>query len=455
MKRVTGKWLILWSVLACLFTLLQQKAEAASQSWLMVEKQCYGEIECMVERVKAAPNLNHYRSNRSPEELFEVLKSADRFSQLGLTEAEGWRLIEAVYEKLSLGQKKGSQQGGTGKKKGENRGALSYDFRAGQEFESLRGMLMRWPFDWSSHRANWARMVSILSNANLTVYMWVNTTTQRDDAIAYLLQHGVETDHIVWVVETTDSIWMRDYAPSFIYDNHSDNWGVVDFHYYNGRPNDDDTPIVVAAAARVPKINRQTNNVVYTEGGNLNHDGLGAIVYSQRTYDQNPGVEQEIIDQRIMSAFQAHNNIVPAAPSLDSTGHVDMFMKIVNEATVLVAEYQPDQTDYHILEEGAMLMASSTNGAGEPWEVIRIPQPDVTYIFFVIPVVRTYTNSIIANNVVIVPSYGLETDGEALAIYRQLFPEKEIHALDAEDIIISAGAWHCVVMEYPNPANPD
>jgi agmatine deiminase len=262
-------------------------------------------------------------------------------------------------------------------------------------------------------------------------------------------------DHVRWVIETTDSVWLRDYGPQFIYEIGGNRWGIVDFHYINGRPNDDDTPEFIADVLGVPLVDRQNSNVVYTEGGNLNHDGLGCVIYSQRTYNNNLGVDPEVIDQRIMSAFQATTNIVPEDPTLDMTGHVDMFQKIIGEDSVLVAQYDPDEVDYQILEDCATLYRNSTNGAGEPWNVVRIRQPDVYYIFFVYPVVRTYTNSLIVNNVVLLCTFGIDDDQDAIDVYEQVFPNKTILPIEASDIIRFGGAWHCVTMEYPSPNNPD
>jgi len=202
-------------------------------------------------------------------------------------------------------------------------------------------------------------------------------------------------------------------------------------------------------------MNRQSSNVVFTEGGNLMHDGLGVTIYSTRTYSQNQGVDRSVVDQRILTAFDASKGIVPQDPSLDGTGHVDMFLKVVNENTILVAEYAPNQRDYQILENAAALFAGETNGRGEPWNVVRIPQPDVYYVLFIFPVVRTYTNSVIVNDQVLVPTYGIASDAQALAIYQQVFPDRNIISLNANQIIESAGAWHCVTMEHPNPTNAD
>jgi agmatine deiminase len=437
-------------------TVLSPVTYASSEFfWESKAKEYHGNLALMLAEVERAAAIPYYLTNRDAQELFEVLKKAGRFQELGLTEGEGLALVNAVYRKMGISPA-AHDETASAEMERESQGEEGFpSYRAGTEFEKLDTMLMRWPFDWSNQRKNWAEMIDATANTGVTLYMWVDTPFQEYVAMMYLKKQGVTTEHIVWIVENTDSVWIRDYGPQYIYDNQSDGWGVVDFHYYDSRPNDDDTPVFVASSFDVPRVNRQTKKVVYTEGGNLNHDGLGCVVYSERTYARNEGVAKDTIDERIMSAFQAHEKIVPQDPSLDSTGHVDMFMKIVSANTVLVAEYSPDQKDYQVLEDCAELFMNSVNGAGEPWSVVRIPQPEVYYAFFILPVVRTYTNSIIVNNAVLLPVYNIPSDEEAVALYEQVLPGKTIYPIDASTIIESGGAWHCVTMEFPNPGNPD
>jgi len=445
-------------LLSTFFTVaaLSPAVHASSETfWKNKEAECRGSLSLMLEIVKKTEPIPFYRTNRDLQELFQVLKKTGRFKELGLTDAEGLMLLQAVYEKMgiNLAADIGMSPSVMKSESPQEREFASY--RAGTEFENLDAVLMRWPFDWLTLKKRWAEMADALSDAGVILYMWMDSPFQERLAEAYLWQQGINTAHIIWIVEETDSIWMRDYGPQYIYDNLSEGWGVVDFHYYDSRPHDDDTPVFIASTFDVPRVNRQTKKVVYTEGGNLNHDGLGCVVYSARTYARNKGVSKKMIDERIMSAFQANENIVPQDPSLDSTGHVDMFMKIMSAKTVLIAEYSPDQKDYQILEDCAELFMNSVNGAGESWNVVRIPQPEVYYTFFILPVVRTYTNSLIANNVVLLPVYNIPSDEEAVAIYQEILPDKTIYPIDASRIIESGGAWHCVTMEFPSPGNPD
>lgn len=422
--------------------------------WRAAERACYGDLECMARTVKEAPPVPWLRGWDNPEELFDALKKAHRFQTLGLSEAEGRQLLRVIFDKME--RSKGSVPSSTDApaKPASLASFLqppAFPYRAPAEFEPLGAVLFRWPYDWVSMQPFWARMIDVCARAGVKAAVWVSTPAQQQAALAFLQQQGVPTNHIRWVVVPTNTVWIRDYGPQIIASFDSPQWGVVDFHYSNGRKLDDKTPLIVALGLQLPYVDRQHTDVVYTEGGNLNHDGLGAVVYSQRTYKRNPGVSPSEIDRRILSAFQAVKGLVLIDLSLDGTGHVDMFMKIVRPDTVLVGQYKPDQVDYEVLENNAALLAQETNGQGDPWRVVRIVQPDIYYAQFLLPVVRTYTNSLMINNFVVVPVYGIPEDDAALAVYREVLPGKTLVPLDAREIIPSGGAWHCVTMEVAVP----
>lgn len=421
------------------------------QYWQERERACKGNFAQMLAELRQAPPIPQLRTDWSAEQLFRLLQRIGRFRQLGVTDAEGKILVQAFFERMGI--QPHARPAASASDPAEADGEL-VTYRAGTEFEHLDAVLMRWPTETFSWQASWGQMIAALGEAGVTVYLWTNNPINAALADLYLSLKKIPSAHVVSVVSRTDSVWMRDYGPQFVYDTADSDWGVVDFHYYPGRALDDRTPALVAGYRGVPLIDRQTEQVVYTEGGNLNHDGLGCVVYSRRTYERNPGVPEDVIDQRILTAFQANRAIVPEAPALDGTGHVDMFLKIIGPDTVLVGQYAPDQVDYQTLEACAELFENSTNGEGKLWHVVRIPQPNVYFYSFIWPVVRTYTNSLIANSQVLVPVYNIPQDQEALAIYQNLMADRTIRPLDATGIISSGGAWHCVTMEVPGPDQP-
>jgi agmatine deiminase len=421
---------------------------ADERTWRMHEERTRGDLSAMLKTIAESPAIPQLRLTRSAAELTSLLSRVGRFRQLGLTDAQGAVLVEAVYRKHGLPLTGIAPRSADGAP--VTPAALApIRYRAGTEFENLSRVLMRWPFDWAALVDEYATLIKHMTAGGVTVQIRVDTTTQRDNAAAVLTAAGVPMTQILWTVRNTDSVWMRDYGPQFLYGISTPEKAIADFHYYSSRPNDDAIPAFLAAQLGQPVVDRQNSSVVYTEGGNLSHDGLGLVMYTERTYTKNRA-PSALVDFRILTAFQAAKNIVLKDPRLDSTGHIDMFTKVVNASTVIVGQYNPDQIDYAVLEQAATVLRNSTNGAGTPWNVVRMPQPDVYYAMFLLPVVRTYTNSQFANNTVVVPVYGLPTDETALSIYRSLMPGRTVIGVNANDIIESGGAWHCIAMEMPS-----
>jgi hypothetical protein len=92
------------------------------------------------------------------------------------------------------------------------------------------------------------------------------------------------------------------------------------------------------------------------------------------------------------------------------------------------------------------VLETLTSSYGTPYEIVRIPMPNVYS-----GVVRSYTNSLIVNDMVLVPTYGISEDDSALALYQSLYPAYDIVGLDCADIIESGGAIHCVTMQVGTP----
>jgi len=86
---------------------------------------------------------------------------------------------------------------------------------------------------------------------------------------------------------------------------------------------------------------------------------------------------------------------------------------------------------------------------GRPYRVVRIPMPPDEYgqnpnqwSDYL-----TYTNSLILNNLVLVPIYGLAQDSEALSIYQEAMPGYNIVGINMRNVIPASGAIHCITKE--------
>ena len=130
------------------------------------------------------------------------------------------------------------------------------------------------------------------------------------------------------------------------------------------------------------------------------------------------------------------NYIIMENLPYDGIHHIDMHMKLLNEETLLIAEYPEGVADGPQIESNIQYIIENYNSAfGTPFNIIRIPSPpsstgnypdDNGYY-------RTYTNSVFVNNTVLVPFYRTEYDTIAQRIYEQALPGYNIVGIDVDN----------------------
>jgi agmatine/peptidylarginine deiminase len=245
----------------------------------------------------------------------------------------------------------------------------------------------------------------------------------------------------------TDSYWTVDYGPYWVLDG-AGNLGIADPRYYETRTNDDAIPTKLADMLGVNVWRPDLN----FEGGNLTSDGAGTCFASRAHQFHNLPLLPYQVDEILWDYYGCEKTIWLEPLDGESTGHHDMFSKMLTPTTWIMGEYTAaqDPVNATILNDNAALLASETTAGGQPINVVRIPMPDQGSQFGW-TVWRTYTNSIIVNNVVIVPTYANETSHEAaaLAVYQSVLPGHTIIGLDSDAIIPEGGAVHCVTRTRP------
>jgi agmatine deiminase len=241
-----------------------------------------------------------------------------------------------------------------------------------------------------------------------------------------------------------DSIWMVDSGPYWVLDGNGV-LGVVDPRYYFDRVNDDAIPFKLSD---LMGLTTYRPDVAY-EGGNIMSDGRGLCVSTAEHVIMNlPHTQQDV--EQILAAYLGCEKMIWVERLVgEGTGHVDMFAKFLGPQTVIVGSYAPtdDAENAQILDDNAALLENETTLDGSPLEVVRIPMPDNDNR----QVWRTYTNSVLVNDLVLVPVYAGETSREsaALQVYESLLPGKTIVGIEADDIITAGGALHCITRTRP------
>ena len=241
----------------------------------------------------------------------------------------------------------------------------------------------------------------------------------------------------------------------------------MDWIYNRNRPYDDLVPEKVAEYFNMNMHNTtQAPWDLMATGGNFMSDGMGTAFSSELIVDENSGGYAwegfdgnvyypdhtiEEINNTLEEFMGIDNYIIMENLPYDGIHHIDMHMKLLNEETLLIAEYPEGVADGPQIEANIQYVLENYNSAfGTPYEVIRIPSPPSSSGNY--PdnngYYRTYTNSVFVNNTVLVPFYRTEYDTIAQRIYKEALPGYNIVGIDVdnqgENLISYSGAIHCI-----------
>ena len=314
------------------------------------------------------------------------------------------------------------------------------------EFDSVAGVL----FAWEAYSTLLTDLIKEVAEDD-TAWVVVDNSTEQTSVYNTLNNSNVNMNQVVFEVSPTNSVWMRDYGPWWIYEP-GNRRAIIDLTYNRPRPQDDFFPELFAESFGV---NYYGLGLVEA-GGNMLLDGKGAVIISDIIFDASqgfdPNLTQDQLRQYFLEYFGVHKVIITPYLLNDGTGHIDMFVKIINDTTIIVGEYENQSAgypgNYEICNQVANQLANETNGDGRPFNIIRMPMPPysngITY---------TYVNSLLVNNKILVPIYGFTdsfaNDSDVLTQYEEIIPGSEAIGFDCNQIITANGAIHCIAMKVP------
>ncbi len=277
------------------------------------------------------------------------------------------------------------------------------------------------------------------------------------------------TKNYKFFVMPGDDWWMRDFGPNGIYYGSKDSVGFIDLKYYAGRDFDDKFPIYLSQVLGYKNFTSTFNG----EGGNLMTDGFGRIFYSCVFTDVNttsgthfPKWSLTQTNDTIKNLFNDTSLInLPTLNCDGGTGHIDLYVKLMDEQTMFVAKYPDTVTsgDKKIIEDNYQYLATMKSIYNRPYRIYRIPDPtrdDGLYNITCSQMdfdARTFINGVTANKSFIYPSYSDNVDGnkaqtaQVTALYQKLLPGYKVIPIDSRDLTNNGGggAIHCITMQIP------
>ena len=273
------------------------------------------------------------------------------------------------------------------------------------EFEPMQGVMIRYPLGIPTS------LVAQLSN-NCMVYCIVSSS-QQGQAQSSFQNAGVNMANLTFVNALTDSYWVRDYGPWYIFEDR--NPAIVDNIYNRPRPNDDNISGVFANYWNIPMYGM---NLQHT-GGNMMEDGRGHGVSDDLVFQENNNNEENVRNK-----MRDYLGIDPYHVTIDPQGdyiaHVDCWGKYLAPDKILIAQLPQSNPRYQYYEEVAEYFENTNCCWGYPYRVYRVQEPGGYTL-------APYTNSLILNKTVYVPMGTNNTyNQDAIAVYQEAMPGYEI-----------------------------
>jgi agmatine deiminase len=275
------------------------------------------------------------------------------------------------------------------------------------------------------------------------------------DALAEARKHVGGMPNVTLHEVPTNDVWTRDYGPIFLASrNQKLPPAMVDWRYnaWGGKypPFDRDD----AATARINELLRfrRFEPGIILEGGSIEVNGAGTLITTEACLlnpNRNPQLSREQVEQYLRD-YLAVRHIVWLRGEMagdDTDGHIDQLARFVGPRTVLAAlEEDPADENYAPLQESFERLQHASDQDGRPLEVVALPMPRAKYHNDQrLPM--SYANFYIANGVVVIPSFDDPADAVAKITIARYFPDREIVAIGAVDLVWGLGAFHCMTQQ--------
>ena len=273
------------------------------------------------------------------------------------------------------------------------------------EFEPMQAVTIRYPLGIPTS------LVKQLSDRT-KVYVIV-TSSQQNSARNTFQNAGCNMDNISFYNMTTDSYWVRDFGPWYIFNDLEP--AIVDNAYNRNRDNDNMVPVHMGEKLGLTVYGM---NLTHT-GGNMMEDGRGVGVSDELILQENNNNETNVRDK-----MRRYLGIDPYQITIDPQGdyiaHVDCWGKFLAPDKILIAQLPTSNSHYADYEEVASFFANTNCCWGYPYKVYRVYEPGGN-------TVAPYTNSLIVNKTVFVPLGNNSTyNNQALQVYQNALPGYEI-----------------------------
>lgn len=197
---------------------------------------------------------------------------------------------------------------------------------------------------------------------------------------------------------------------------------------------------------------------VVLEGGSIESDGRGTILTTScclLSDNRNGFATKQEAEGMLRAHFACERVLWLDHGELigdDTDGHVDTLARFAPGDTIVYVGRPNGGSDAQSVSLARMeeQIAQFTTSDGEPYRTVALPCPPP--IFDKDDGTRlpaTYANFYFVDGAILLPTYGVETDAQAVGVMSEAFPAFEVVPVDCHALIRQHGSLHCSTMQYP------
>ena len=191
------------------------------------------------------------------------------------------------------------------------------------------------------------------------------------------------------------------------------------------------------------------------EGGAIDHDGAGTVLTTRQTLlNENRNGWSQPQAEAALAETLGVKKIIWLDEGLrgDHTdGHVDNLARFTAPGRVVCQVPFGDDPNADVLDAAAARLEDATDANGYPLDIVRIPSPGRVANAHGQIAPASYLNFVIANGVVVVPTFGTGSEQDALCALQTVFSGRKVVGLSALGLLgagdAGGGAFHCITRE--------
>ena len=332
--------------------------------------------------------------------------------------------------------------------------SLPVKTRVPGEWEAHAGCWLAWPEhpDWGADlplvQTEWLQFAKALEDANESLRVVLPSdrteTDPRLDGLREATFHPLEYG----------DIWLRDTGPVLALD--ADGAREAQCFQFNGwgkkfeYPGDADLAPRLADLLGAP---HQHHDIVL-EGGAVETDGNHLAITTRACLmdpKRNPGRTAGDLERAIQRAYGVDQVIwLERGLANDHTdGHVDTLARFIQPGVVAWMEPATEDPNREVLIE----IRDALTHAKPPLSLVAIPSPGPVTDARGALLPASYLNFFIANEAVLVPTYGVAADDAACTALQACFSDRPVVGLSARALLGGGGAFHCITQQIPKDSS--